>query len=149
MNHIMCPFDGSDPASRALQLAIVLAESLDARLTILIVSEYIVGRHDVMDVWSEPELKVILDHANDIIVKTGYANVSIVEERSRDAAFTVVDYAERNKVELVVIGASARIQSSASCLARFRTMSSARRIARSRSYIDPAHRALGAMPSMP
>lgn len=84
-----------------------------------------------MDVWSEPELKVILDHANDIIAKTDYANVSIVEERSRDAAFTVVDDAERNKVELVVIGASARIRSSASCLARFRTMSSARRIARS------------------
>lgn len=108
MNHIMCPFDGSDPASRALQLAIVLAKSLEARLTVLIVSEYIVGRHDVMEVWSEPELKVIQDHANGIIAKTGYANVAIMEERSRDAAFTIVDYAERNKIELIVIGASGK-----------------------------------------
>lgn len=108
MNHIMCPFDGSDPASRALQLAIVLAKSLEARLTVLIVSEYIVGRHDVMEVWSEPELKVIQDHANGIIAKTGYANVALMEERSRDAAFTIVDYAERNKIELIVIGASGK-----------------------------------------
>lgn len=64
LNHIMCLFDGPDPASRALQLAIVLAKSLDARITVLIVSEDIVGRHDVMEVWSEPEPKVILHHAN-------------------------------------------------------------------------------------
>ncbi|WP_064696167.1 universal stress protein [Rhizobium aegyptiacum] len=64
-----------------------------------------IGRHDV---WSEPELKVIQDHANEIIAKTDYVGASIVKERSRDAAFTIVDYAERNKVELIVIGASGK-----------------------------------------
>ena len=108
MNHIMCPYDGSDPASRALELAIVLATALGARLTILVVTEFIVGRHDVAEVWTEQEMNVILDHAKGIIAKNRYPNATIVEERSRDASVTIVGYAEQNEVDLIVLGASGK-----------------------------------------
>ena len=108
MNHILCPYDGSDPASRALELAIELATAVGARLTILVVREFIVGRHEVAEVWSEPEMNVVLDHAKGIVAKTNYPNATIVEARSRDASVTIVGYAEQHKAELIVLGASGK-----------------------------------------
>jgi nucleotide-binding universal stress UspA family protein len=62
-------------------------------------------------------LTIVLDNADvsywrsrdlGYVLLLAQAAASIAEERSRDAAFTVVDYAERQKVEQIVIGASGK-----------------------------------------
>ena len=104
MKNILCPIDGSDPSFRALELA----TAFGADLTVLVVLEYVVGRYGVADIWSEAEAKEIFDQAKEIVLKASFQRATFVEKRSRDAAFTIVDFSEDKQIDLLVIGASGK-----------------------------------------
>ena len=106
MDHILSPVDGSEPSYRALEFAAKLSKSLGAKLTVLAVRQYIVGRKTVADVWNDDEVSGIVKKAKEIAAAAGCPEAGIAESRARDVAHAIVDYAEQNRVDLIVMGAS-------------------------------------------
>ncbi len=106
MFHILTPVDGSEPSLRAVELAAMLAFGLGSKLTILAVRQYIVGRKLVTNVWSQDDVNGLLDKAKEAAAALGMKDAAIAEVKSRDVAHTIVDYAEQNDVDLIVMGAS-------------------------------------------
>lgn len=108
MKHIMAAIDGSEPSCRALEVAAKLAKALGAELTILIVQEFIVGRKDVYAFLDNDEIRCIENKAKEIVLAAGDPRTNIVVEKSRDAAYTIVDVAIGKSVDLIVMGASGK-----------------------------------------
>ncbi len=106
MDHILSPVDGSEPSYRALEVAAKLAKRLGAKHTVLAVRQYVVGRKTVADVWSDSDVKDIFKKAKAIAASSGSPEAGIAECRARDVAHSIVDYAEQNHVDLIVMGAS-------------------------------------------
>ncbi len=108
MKHIMAAIDGSECSFRALEHAAHLAKGLNARLTILIVSLFIVGRRDVYVVLDDSDVKNIKKKANEIVEGVGNLDATILVEKSRDVGFTIVDTSIVNEADLIVMGASGK-----------------------------------------
>ena len=108
MKHIMAAIDGSEPSYRALEHAAELAKGLDAELSVLIVREFVVGRKDVYAVLNDDEIRNIQDKTKKIVLAAGEPRMKIHLEKSRDAAFTIVEIAINKDVDLIVMGASGK-----------------------------------------
>ena len=103
---ILTPVDGSEPSFRAVQLAAELASGLRSKLTILLVRQYIVGRKVTADVLSQDDVDELLKTSKEAAMDIGVTDVTVKEVKSRDVAHTIVDYAEKNEIDLIVMGAS-------------------------------------------
>ena len=104
--HILTPVDGSEPSIRAVELAAKLANGLNSKLTILAVRQYIVGRKVTVDVQSHDDVDLLLRKSRSVAITSGMKEATVAEVKSRDVAHTIVDYAEKNGVDLIVMGAS-------------------------------------------
>jgi nucleotide-binding universal stress UspA family protein len=104
--HILTPVDGSEPSFRAVELAAKLASGLNSKLTILVVRQYIVGRKVTADVLSQDDVEELLNKSRAAAMAFGLKDVTLAEAKSRDVAHMIVDYAERNGTDLIVMGAS-------------------------------------------
>lgn len=74
MKHILAAIDGSKASYRALQLAVGLAKRLGASLTILVVRQLVL-------VWSNEEVRAILDKAKEAIAAAAGPQPTIVETK--------------------------------------------------------------------
>ena len=108
MKHIMAAVDGSECSYRALEHAAKLASGLNARLTILIVCLFIVGRKDVYVVLDDEDVSAMKKKANEIVEGAGNPDATILVEKSRDIGFTIVDTSIVNEADLIVMGASGK-----------------------------------------
>ncbi len=106
MNHILTPVDGSAPSSRALELSAKLAHGLGSKLTILAVRQYVIGRKIVSNVWSQDDVNALIKKSVTAATALGMNDATIAEVKARDVAHAVVNYAEQNDVDLIVMGAS-------------------------------------------
>ena len=104
--HILTPVDGSAPSLRAVELAAKLTKGLNSKLTILAVHQYIVGRKVTTDVQSQEDVDQLLKNSRSTAMSFGLNDVTAVELKSRDVAHTIVDYAEKNGIDLIVMGAA-------------------------------------------
>ncbi|MGB8314040.1 MAG: universal stress protein [Aestuariivirga sp.] len=108
MKHVLSPVDGSEQSHRALEFAARLAQDLNAKLTILAVRQYVVGRKAVANVWSDEETETILNEAKQIADVQFRKGALAIDRRSRDVAHAIVDYAEQHQVDLIVMGAAGK-----------------------------------------
>lgn len=106
MKNILVPIDGSEPAYRALEHAAQLAEGLGAKLMVLVVRQYTVGRKAVVSVWTEEGVDSILKKTKELAGELYRKDVVITQVKSRDVAHAIVEYAEHNEIDLIVMGAS-------------------------------------------
>lgn len=106
MKNILIPIDGSEPSLRALEFGAQLAEGLGTKLTLLVVHQHIVGRKAVVSVWTAEEVSNILKKAKELAMGFYRKDIAIAEVKSRDVARAVMDYAEQNEIDLIVMGAS-------------------------------------------
>jgi len=106
MKRILTAIDGSKASYRALEHAAKLAKGLGAELKILLVRQFVVGRRDVLEVWSDEEVLEIRNLALGVVSAVGAPKPQILEEPSRDVAYTIVDVALRLEADLIVMGAS-------------------------------------------
>ena len=104
--NILTPVDGSAPSLRAVELAAKLTTGLNSKLTILAVHQYIVGRKVTTDVQSQEDVDHLLKSSRSTATSFGLKDVTAVELKSRDVAHTIVDYAEKNGIDLIVMGAA-------------------------------------------
>ena len=106
MKHILVAIDGSEVSYRALEHGAKLTIGLAGRMSVLIVRQVIVGRHDTMEVWSDGEVRKIIDRSKVLVARLGGDEPAIIEEFARDVAFTIVEVALKVKADMIVMGAS-------------------------------------------
>jgi nucleotide-binding universal stress UspA family protein len=108
LKHIVCPVDGSEHALRAVAHAAHLAAALKSRLTLLSVRPYVIGRNQVVEMVTPGEAAEILAAAANLARSHGVETAATVDFQARDVAFAIVDYAEREKADLIVMGSAGK-----------------------------------------
>ena len=106
MKTILAAIDGSVPSYRALEQAAVISKALGADLVILLIRQFIVGRRDVLEVWTNEQVSEIRKLVGKVVSESGAPSHRILEEHSRDVAYAIVEAALVNHADLIVMGAS-------------------------------------------
>ena len=102
---ILCATDGTENSAHAVELAGRLAAKFGATLSICAVNVARGGvRGPLVYNWEDDEVKKILDDAAAIARKAGAAQVEELALRSREAAAAIVQYAEENGYDHIVVG---------------------------------------------
>jgi nucleotide-binding universal stress UspA family protein len=108
MKHILCAIDGSDHGKRAVSVAAAMALRMQTKLSILHVSEYVVGRGGVYDVSMPGESEKYLAEAKAIASNEAYGDPALKSVRARDPAHAILEFAEKNEIDHIVMGAAGK-----------------------------------------
>ena len=104
-NKILCATDGTDHSSHAVRLAAEMARKLGAKLTICIVNVMQGGvRSPLIYYWNDDVVKRLLDEAAASAKAAGASPVEEAVLRSREAASAIIQYAEENGFDHIVVG---------------------------------------------
>lgn len=102
---ILCATDGSEHSAQAVELAARMATESGAALSVCAVNIARGGvRGPLICSWDDAEVKQILDGAASAARKAGAMQVDELALRSREAASAIVQYAEENGYDHIVIG---------------------------------------------
>ncbi len=102
---ILCATDGTENSAHAVEFAGRLAAVLGATLSICAVNVAHGGvRGPLVYKWEDDEVKKILDAAAGTARKAGAGKVEELALRSREAASAIVQYAEENGFDHIVVG---------------------------------------------
>lgn len=105
MKKILCATDGTDHSAHAVEIAAEMAKKLGASLSICVVNVAHGGsRGPLIYTLEDDQVKKILDGAAGVAKKIGVANVDELALRSREAASAIVQYAEENGYDQIVVG---------------------------------------------
>ncbi len=102
---ILCATDGSGHSEHAVQLAAEMSAKLGASLAICTVNVAHGGaRGPLIYSMDDDQVKKALDGAAAVARKAGAKDVEEIALRSREAAAAVVQYAEENGFDHIVVG---------------------------------------------
>ena len=102
---ILCATDGTEHSAHAIELAATLAARLGAKLSICAVNIAHGGtRGPLIYTWEDDQVRKALDAAAAVARKAGAQQVEEVALRSREAASAIVQYAEENGFDHIVVG---------------------------------------------
>ena len=102
---VLCAVDDSEHSKIAVAVAGELAKATGAELTILAVNALTgIPRGGMAYAWEDSDLKRILDSASAIAKKAGVSDPKTASVNSRDAARSIVVYAEDNDIDHIVVG---------------------------------------------
>lgn len=105
MKKILCATDGTEHSAHAIDLAAALASKMGVPLAICTVNIARGGtRGPLIYTWGDDEVKKVLDTSAARARDAGASNVGEVVLRSRDAGAAVVQYAEENGFDHIVVG---------------------------------------------
>ncbi len=105
MKKILCATDGADHANHAVLTAAEMAAKFGAALTICMVNIIQSGpRGPSLHSWTDAEIKTILDAATEAARKAGASAVKELQLVSREASSAIVQYAEHNGYDHIVVG---------------------------------------------
>jgi nucleotide-binding universal stress UspA family protein len=102
---ILCSTDGTSHSEHAIQVAAEMAAKFGASLSICTVNVARGGaRGPLIYSMEDDQVKKILDQAAAMARKAGVTKVDEVALRSREAAAAIVQYAEENGYDHIVVG---------------------------------------------
>jgi nucleotide-binding universal stress UspA family protein len=104
---VLCAVDDTEHSNIAVAVAGELAKATGAELTLLAVNVPMGGaaRGGIMIyAWEDADLKRVLDSATAIAKKVGVSAPKVASVKSRDAARSIVVYAEDNDIDHIVVG---------------------------------------------
>jgi nucleotide-binding universal stress UspA family protein len=105
MKKILCATDGTAHSAHAVELAAEMAKKLGAHLSICVVNVANGGsRGPLIYSMEDDQVKKVLDAAAAVAKKHGVTNVEELALRSREAASAIVQYAEENGYDQIVVG---------------------------------------------
>lgn len=105
MKKILCATDGTDHSAHAIEIAAEMAVKLGAKLSICTVNVAHGGsRGPLIYTMEDDQVKKVLDAAAAVARKMGVASVDELALRSREAAAAIVQYAEENGFDHIVVG---------------------------------------------
>lgn len=112
---LLCATDGSRASEKAVAYAVEIAKKLEAGLTFLTVSTVSAERAAKTHFWDEQILAAgdalihqDLGAAAERAKQAGLGNYRCVTVAGRDIAAAIVDYAEANGFDQIVVGSSGR-----------------------------------------
>ncbi|MFN0190967.1 MAG: universal stress protein [Aestuariivirga sp.] len=108
MKHILSPTDGSEHSLQVVALAAQFAVGMNCRLSILVVKQYIIGRSAVVEMWTQEEIEDVSERTLKIAQAEGFDKTEFIELRARDIAHAILDFAEKNEIDHIVIGTAGR-----------------------------------------
>lgn len=108
MSHILCSTDGSDASTRAVEFASALASKLAAKLTIVAVIPFTVGRGVMMPMWEDGRANKILDEAKAVAEKAGAKSVDLKVAEAHEVASAILNTAERVGADQIVVGSGGK-----------------------------------------
>ncbi|MFO1058722.1 MAG: universal stress protein [Dongiaceae bacterium] len=101
---ILVATDGLPHSEDALDFAAGFAKRLGASLTVITVNVALLTRGVRSFMIEDAEIERILAAAAERVRKAGVAEVETVMAQGRDVAATVIDYAEANGIDHIVVG---------------------------------------------
>jgi len=102
---ILCATDGTAHSAHAVELAAEMAAKLGASLSICTVNVAHGGsRGPLIYSMEDDQVKTVLDGAAAVARKLGVSKVDELALRSREAAAAIVQYAEENGYDHIVVG---------------------------------------------
>lgn len=102
---ILCATDGTEHSTHAIQLAAQLSAKLGAKLAICAVNVARGGmRGPLIYTWEDDQVKRVLNEASAVASKAGATVIEELALRSREAASAIVQYAEENGFDHIVVG---------------------------------------------
>lgn len=108
MTHkVLCAVDDTDHSESAIIQAAELAKATGAELTLLAVNLPAGGdgRGGIIAyTWEDSDAKRVLDNASAVAGKVGISSPKTASVKSRDAARSIVVYAEDNGIDHIVVG---------------------------------------------
>lgn len=105
IRRILCPTDGTDHATNAVELAADLAQKYGAELLLCVVNvAHGGGRGPLIHHWTDAEAQNILDDATATAKAHGTTPTGTATVIDREPASGIIAYAEMNKVDHIVIG---------------------------------------------
>ena len=106
MSHkILCTTDGTDHSTRAVELASEMASKLGPELTICSVNVALGGgRGPMIYTKDDGDVETVIANAAKIAAKSGVSKVHTVFLRGREAAASIVTYAEQGNYDIIVTG---------------------------------------------
>jgi nucleotide-binding universal stress UspA family protein len=101
---ILCATDGEAHSEIPIALAAEMASRLGAKLSIIAVNILVTDvRSGSYNLWSDEKLAEVVEHAAAVAKKGGVA-AETVKAYGRDPAAVIVDFAEKNGFDHVVVG---------------------------------------------
>ena len=105
INKILCATDGTEHSAHAVELAAQMAAKFGAKLAICAVNVAHGGsRGPLIYTWEDDQVKKVLDSAASVARNLGAGAVEELALRSREAAAAIVQYAEENGFDHIVVG---------------------------------------------
>ena len=102
---ILCATDGEPHSDVPVTFAAKLAAKLGAKLTIIAVNILVAdARAGNYQLWSDEKLKDVVGKAAAIAQAAGFAAAETIQALGRDPAAVIVDYAEKNGFDHIVVG---------------------------------------------
>ena len=106
---VLCATDGSEHSRIAVTFAGQLAKDSGAKLIILSVNVALGGPKGPLGYQrTETEVRKLLDDAASVAKQTGASECRTVEAKSRDAARAILQYAEEEGVDHIILGTGDR-----------------------------------------
>lgn len=108
-NAILCAIDGSEHSKIAVAYASQLAKGEGRKLIFLSVNIALGGVRGPLGYQrDDAEVKNILDEAEAVAKEVGVSTCSTVAVKSRDAAWAIVQYAEKQNADHIIVGTGDR-----------------------------------------
>lgn len=102
---ILCPVDGTEHATLALERAVELAGKYGAALSICVINvAHGSGRSPRINHWTDDQVGLILGQAEAVVKKLGHAEPNVVQIVAREVGPAIVQYAETNEYDCIVMG---------------------------------------------
>ena len=102
---ILCPVDGTEHAALALERAVEMAGKYGAGLTICVVNvAHGTGRSPRINHWTDDQVAAILGQAEAAAKAAGHAGAGSVQLVAREVAPAIVQYAETEGYDCIVMG---------------------------------------------
>ena len=102
---ILCPVDGTDHSTLALERAVELAAKYGAALTICTINvAHGTGRSPRINHWTDDQIARILGDAETLAKQHGHADPATVQLVAREVGPSIVQYAETEHYDCIVMG---------------------------------------------
>ncbi len=104
LTRILCATDGTKESDSSVLFASRLAAATSAKLTILAVLPYTLGRGAPIPLWDEAKANAALQSAKDIATQSGVADIHLAQAKAHGIAEAIVSIAAEQHADHIVVG---------------------------------------------
>ena len=108
LKHVLCATDGTSHSDAAVVFAANLAATSSAKLTILAVQPFTIGRGGPIPMWDPSKAKQALDKASGLARECGASTIRTTEANAPDIAEAIIAVAGQEGADHIVVGSGGK-----------------------------------------